>query len=85
MHHSLPEAKCDTVQDDIDKVIARHRGIDMESIDIVQVFLDSTCLLEITDLIESLVRLTVVAIVFPNGVFDLFPSSIPMLVSCPPF
>ena len=62
-----------------------HLGIDIKSIDIVQVFLDSTCLLEITDPIKSPVRLVVVAIVFPNSILNLFLSIEPMLVRFPPF
>ena len=51
--HSLAEARGDTWQDDVDQLIVTHFGIDIESIDIVQVFLDSTCLFEITDLVKS--------------------------------
>ena len=82
MCHGLAEAGCDTVQDDIDEVKVNHLGIDIESIDIMQVFLDSICLLEIANLIKSPVRLVVVAIVLPDGVLDLFPSSIPVPVCC---
>ena len=35
MYHGLAEARGDTVQDDIDKVMVRHLGIDIESINIV--------------------------------------------------
>ena len=57
-----------------------HLGIDVKSIDIIQVFLDSTCLLEIAYLIKSPVWLVVVAIVLPNGVLDFSSSIEPMLV-----
>ena len=62
-----------------------HLGIDVKSIDIIQVFLDSTCLLEIIDLVKSPVKLIVVAIVFPNGVLDFSASIEPMFVRLPPF
>ena len=83
MCHGLAEARRDTVQDDIDEVVVRHLGIDIESIDIIQVFLYSTCLFEITYLVKSPVWLIVVAIVFPNGDCDFHPSIEPMLVRLP--
>ena len=85
MCHGLAEARGDTVQDDIDEVMVSYLGIDIESIDIIQVFLDSTCLLEITYLVKSPVWLVMVAIVFPNGGCDFFPSMEPMLSKFPPF
>ena len=66
-------------------MVVCHVGINIKSIDIVQVFLDSTCLLEIADLVKSPVRLIVVAIVLPDGVLDLFPSSMPMSICFPLF
>ena len=51
--HSLAEARSDTVQDDVDEVMAGYLGINFDSIDIVQVFLDSTCLFEITYPVKS--------------------------------
>ena len=80
MRYGLAEGRGDTVQDDIDQVMISHLGIDIKSIDIVQVFLDSTCLFEITELVKSPVWLIVVAIVVPNGLLNLFPSIEPMLV-----
>ena len=74
--HGLVEANGDPVQDDVDELIVSHLSIDIESIDIIQVFLDSTCLLEITDLIKSPVWLAMVDIVFPYGIPNLFPDSI---------
>ena len=62
-----------------------HLATDIESIDIVQVFLYSTCLFEITYLVKSPVWLIVVAIVFLNGSCDISPSIEPMLVRLPPF
>ena len=59
-------------------------GIDIKSINIVQVFLDCTCLLEITYLVKSPVQLVVVAIVLPNGILDVSPSIECMLVRLPP-
>ena len=83
--HGLAEARGDTIQDDINEVMVGHLGIDIKSIDIIQVFLDSTCLFEITYLVKSPVWLIVVAIVFPNGRCDFSPSIKPMLVRLPPF
>ena len=77
------EARSDMVQDEVDQVVVSHLGIDMESINITQVFLDSTCLFEITDLVESSVWLIMVTILLPNGVLDLFPSIIPVCISFP--
>ena len=85
MCHGLAEARGDTIQDDIDEVMLHHLGVDIESIDIIQVFLDSTCLFEITYLVKSPVRLIMVAIVFPNGGCDFSPSIEPTLVRLPPF
>ena len=85
MGHSLAEARSDIVQDDIDQVVVSHFNIDIKSIDIIQVFLDSTCLLAITYLVKSPVRLVLVAIVLPNGVLEFFPSIEPMLVIFPLF
>ena len=60
-----------------------HLSVDIKSINIVQIFLDSTCLLEITNLVNSPVWLIVVAIVLPDGVRDFSPSIEPMLVGFP--
>ena len=80
MRYGLAEGRGDTVQDDIDQVMISHLGIDIKSIDIVQVFLDSTCLFEISNLIKSPVWLIVVTIVLPNGFLDFFSSIEPMLI-----
>ena len=85
MYHGLAKARCDTVQDNMYEVMVSHLGIDIESIDIVQVFLHSTSLLEITDLVKIPVQLVMVAIVFLDGILNLFPSIEPMLVRLPPF
>ena len=74
----------DTVQDDIAEVMVSHLGINIESIDIIQVFFYITCLFEITDLVNSPVWLIGVAIVLPNGFLDFFPSIEPILVGFPP-
>ena len=42
--HVLVEVSSNTVQNEVDKVVVSHVGIDIESIDIIQVFLDGTCL-----------------------------------------
>ena len=85
MCHGLAEARGDTVEDDINEVMVSHLGVGIESIDIIQVFLDSTWLFEIADLVKSPVWLIVVAIVFPNDFLDFFSSIEPMLVGFPPF
>ena len=85
MHHGLAEARGDTVQDDIDEVMVSPLDIDIESINIIQVFLESTCLFEITCLVKSPVRLIMVAIGFPNGGRDFSPSIEPMVVRFAPF
>ena len=64
---------------------ASHFGLDSESIDIVLVFLNSTCLLEITDLVNSSLFLVVIAIIFPNCIVDLFISIKPMRNGFPLF
>ena len=85
MCHGLAEARSDTVQDDVNELVICHLGTHIESIDIIQVFLHSTCVLEITYVVKSPVWLIVVAIVFPNGVLDFFSGNIPVAVSFPPF
>ena len=62
-----------------------HLSIDIKSVDIVQVFLDSTRLFEITYLVKSRVRLIVVTIVLPNGGRDFSLSIEPVLVRLLPF
>ena len=78
--HGLAEARGETILDNVDEVVVSHLGIDIESMDIVQVFLNSTCLVVITDLVKSPVWLIVVVIVFPNGACDFSPSIEPMVV-----
>ena len=51
MCHALAEASGEMVQDNDDKVIVSHLGKDIESIDVVELFLDSTSLFEMTDLV----------------------------------
>ena len=85
MCHGLAEARCDTIQDDVDEVMVHHLSIDIESIDIIQVFLDSTYLLEITNLVKSPICLIVVAMVVPNGVLDLLRRSTPVSMCFLPF
>ena len=85
MCHGLAEVSGDAIQDNIDEVMVGYLGIDIESIDIIQVFLDSTCVFEITYLVKSPVRLIVVTIVFPNGILNLLLSIEPILVRFPPF
>ena len=85
MCHGLAEARSDTIQDNIDEVMVSHLGIDIESIDIIQVFLDSTCLFEIADLVKSNIWLVAVTILLSNGLLNFFPSIELMLVGLPPF
>ena len=66
-------------------MIVSHLDIDIKSIDMFQVFLRSTSLFKIADLIKSPVWLIVVAIVLSTGVLDFLPGSIPVLVSFPLF
>ena len=65
-------------------MVVGHLRIDIESIDIVQVFLHRTCLLEITDLVKSPIQLVMVTIVFPNGGCDFSSSIALLLVRLPP-
>ena len=83
MCHGLKEARGDTVQHNVDAIIISHHGMGIESIDVVQVFVDSTCLFEMTDLVKSPVWFVVVAIVFSKGVLDLFLSIESILVRFP--
>ena len=85
MCHGLTEARGDTVQDNVDQVVVGHLSIDIKSIDIIQEFLESTFLFEVTYLVKSPVWLIMVAIVFPNGGCDFTTSIEPMLVRLPPF
>ena len=53
MYDGLAKARGDTIQDDVQKVMVCYLGIDIKSIDIIQVFLNSIYLPEIADLVES--------------------------------
>ena len=77
--HGLVEARGDTIQDDVDTMMVSQVGIDIKSINIIRVFLYSTCLCMIPDLVKSPVQLIVVAIVIPNGVLNLLSSIKPMV------
>ena len=85
MCQGLAEARGDAIQDVVGKVMVNHLGIDIDFIDIIQVFLYSTGLFEISYLIKTPVWLTVVPIVLPDSIFNLLPSIEPILVSFPPF
>ena len=85
MCHGLAEIRSDLIQDNIDQVVVSHLATDIESIYIVELFLDSTCLPKITDLAKSPVWLIGLAIVLPNGVLNLFTGSISMTVWFLPF
>ena len=84
MSHGLAEVGGDTIYDNVDEKVACDLGVDIESINIVPVFLHTTCVLAITDLGKSLVWLVMVDIVFSNGILILFPSIEPELVGFPP-
>ena len=73
------------MQDEVDQVVVCHLAADIESINTMQVFLDSTFLFGISNLFECLVQLVVIAIVLSNGMCDFFPSMEPMLVGLPSF
>ena len=66
-------------------MVVSHLGINIKSINIIQVFWNSTCLLEITYLVESALGLVVVTIIFSNDVLDFLLGSIPLPVSFQPF
>ena len=83
--HKLLEARGNTVQDTVDEVMVHYLSITIVSIDIILVLLDTTCLLEITDLAKGPVWLIVVAIVFSNSVFNVFSGIKHMPVSFLPF
>ena len=51
--HGLAEERRDSVQDNINELIVYHFGIHNEFINIVQVFLNSTYLFEIINLVKS--------------------------------
>ena len=54
-------------------MMVHYLSIENQSIDIVQVVLESTCLLEISDLVISAVWLIVVATGLPEGLLGFFP------------
>ena len=83
--YGLAEARSNTVQHHIDKVVIHYFGIDIESINNVQVFLYRTCLSKITNLSKGSAWLIPVVVVFFDGILDLFPNIVPMPVSFPPF
>ena len=83
--HGLAEARGDTISDDIDQVMVSQLGIYIKSINIIPVFLNSTCLFEITDLVNGPVQLIVIAIVLPNGILDIFSIIKPMVLRFSPF
>ena len=85
MCYSLAKRCAKTIQDDINKLVVRHLSIDIESINIVQAFLDIPCLLEIAYLVKYPMQLKKVAIVLPNSILDLFPNIEPTLVNFPLF
>ena len=72
-------------QNDIPQLMFRHIGTDIESMNIFQVFLNCTCLPEITQRVKSSIWVVVVAMVFPDAVLDLFPGSIAVPISSPLF
>ena len=83
--HCLAKARGDAFQDDINQMLDCHLGIYIASIYIVQVFLDSTCLFEIIDPVNSPACIVMVTIVLSNGILDFFTSIKPILVRIPAF
>ena len=65
-------------------MVVGYLSIDIKSINIIQVYLDSTSLFKITYLVKSRLQLIVVAIVLPNGILDVFTRIEPILVRLPP-
>ena len=53
--YGLAETKRHTVPDDVDKVIVNDLDTDIKSIDIIKVFVDSTCFLEILAIVKHCV------------------------------
>ena len=51
--HGLVQERVDTLQDDVVEVVVYHLGIDIESIDIVHLFLVSTCLFKNINVVKS--------------------------------
>ena len=85
MYYRLLEPRSHPVQNDINNVVVCYFVMDIIYINIIEVFLDSACLLEITDLINSPVALVVVVVAYTNSVYDLFPYIDPMTAQFPPF
>ena len=54
MCHGLAEVRVDTVQDNVYEIVVSHLGTVIESINVLQVLLDGTCLWEIPDLVKAL-------------------------------
>ena len=73
------------MQDDTNQVMVSNIGINIETIDLIVVFLDSTGFFEITDLVKSPVCLIIVATVVSYGTHYPFSSSIPVPMMFPPF
>ena len=76
MCYGVVESKDNIVQDNDNQVIVSRRGIDMESITIIQLFMNHVCLFMINHLVQGPPCLVTVTILFPNAVLDLFPGSI---------
>ena len=85
MNHGQAELSSNTVLADVAKAMVCHLEIDITSIDIVQVFLDSTCLPEIYDSVKSSVQLIVLAIPFPDSILNIFLIIISVPVCIPLF
>ena len=85
MYHGLAQARCDTLQEHLHKMMVRHLSINIKYINLILLFLECTSLVEITDLVKSPVRFIVVPIVLPNGILNLSSSHIPASVCFAPF
>ena len=66
-------------------MVVGHTGVDIEPVDIVQIFLDATCHLQGYNLIVGFVLSVMVPIVLTNGFFYSFSVGAHCAVSLPPF
>ena len=74
--YDLAEVSYDTIPDNIDNIMFCYFSTDIESITIEQVFLGSTCLSEIIDLLKTPVALIVVPMIMLNSIFQHFSNTI---------
>ena len=80
MRHGLVEVMDDPVPVEVDKVVVNYCSRDIESIHIIQPPFNSSCLLEVHDLVKNPPCLVVVIKVLSKGVCNLFSSTISVVV-----